>query len=515
MAADDAYDVPSEFTFDSATQGAAPILANDGDIDDADPISVDLLTVSPPAVAPPANLVVDADGSFTYTPPSGYTGLDSFTYRAEDSFGLFSGLATVTFNVVPDTPPDADFTPSSLEATYNEPIAFTDQSSDADANDMVKTWFWEFGDGFTSSEQNPSHQYGTAGKYAVCLTVTDKWGVSGITCKFIQIGYPDNPPSTGGTSASTPPVAFAGQDQTVVEGTRVDLHGSINGADAHFYQWSQSGGPPIVLNNSTVADAWFLAPMVGSAPSLQLSFELRVSDGHLDSLPDTVMVNVVSSNTPPVAKAGTSIEAHRNEIVTLDGLGSSDLDGDPLTYEWTAPAGSGIQVTDATSPHARFTVPAGAVGTTLVFTLRVSDGRATTVDSLQVLVTPEVYDGPGFAVAAGDDGTITATPALVGAYLWDFGDGSGPHPSDGPTTHAYASSGTYAIRLTVHGPDGSIRSFTHEQEVMVPPGLPQQAAVHAAAAPSPTSEALVWVVLAGAALLALGGLAFAFARRRN
>ncbi|HZV09397.1 MAG TPA: Ig-like domain-containing protein, partial [Novosphingobium sp.] len=49
-------------------------------------------------------LVLNADGSFSYTPTAGYVGADSFTYQAEDSKGNFSSATTVSLNVTQVTP---------------------------------------------------------------------------------------------------------------------------------------------------------------------------------------------------------------------------------------------------------------------------------------------------------------------------------------------------------------------------------------------------------------------------
>ncbi|MFC2141004.1 PKD domain-containing protein, partial [Acidobacteriota bacterium] len=48
---------------------------------------------------------------------------------------------------------------------------FTDTSTDPDGT--IVSWLWDFGDGNTSTQQNPSHTYAADGTYTVTLTVTD------------------------------------------------------------------------------------------------------------------------------------------------------------------------------------------------------------------------------------------------------------------------------------------------------------------------------------------------------
>ncbi|MBW3542692.1 MAG: tandem-95 repeat protein, partial [Planctomycetes bacterium] len=95
-AADDAYAVNEDATLNIA---AAGVLANDGDVD-GDPLSAVL--VSGPASGA---LVLNADGSFTYTPNADFNGIDSFSYKAHD--GTAAGNAatvTITVNPVQDAP---------------------------------------------------------------------------------------------------------------------------------------------------------------------------------------------------------------------------------------------------------------------------------------------------------------------------------------------------------------------------------------------------------------------------
>jgi hypothetical protein len=50
----------------------------------------------------------------------------------------------------------------------------------------INSWYWEFGDGFTSTEKNPSHQFDDAGNYSICLTVKSPGDPSGCSDQLCQ-----------------------------------------------------------------------------------------------------------------------------------------------------------------------------------------------------------------------------------------------------------------------------------------------------------------------------------------
>ncbi|MBO7133841.1 MAG: PKD domain-containing protein [Bacteroidales bacterium] len=84
--------------------------------------------------------------------------------------GYSSGI-TLVVNATGTELPVADFSASTTTATVNETISFTDESAFTPTS-----WLWDFGDGTTSTEQNPTHSYSAIGTYTVQLTVENENG---------------------------------------------------------------------------------------------------------------------------------------------------------------------------------------------------------------------------------------------------------------------------------------------------------------------------------------------------
>jgi len=82
-----------------------------------------------------------------------------------------SSNKTEIISVRNNKPPDAVFVVKSNIADAGESIQFYDKSVDMDGN--IVSWSWDFGDGETSSEQNPTHEYKKSGDYNITLTVWD------------------------------------------------------------------------------------------------------------------------------------------------------------------------------------------------------------------------------------------------------------------------------------------------------------------------------------------------------
>ena len=80
--------------------------------------------------------------------------------------------------------PIADFNIDQYEFMLsNTPTDFTDSSTDLN----ISSWEWDFGNGNTSNEQNPSHLYTEPGSYYITLSITDEYGCEDQISKEIQI----------------------------------------------------------------------------------------------------------------------------------------------------------------------------------------------------------------------------------------------------------------------------------------------------------------------------------------
>jgi len=123
----------------------------------------------------------------TYTVGLTVTDNDGATDSTSQSVTVTSGNAA----------PGASFTASSTDLT----ASFTDTSSDSDGT--LVSWLWTFGEGGSSTAQNPNYTYGSAGTYVVNLTVTDNDGATDTTSQNITVIAPNSAPTSSFTSSTT------------------------------------------------------------------------------------------------------------------------------------------------------------------------------------------------------------------------------------------------------------------------------------------------------------------------
>ena len=252
-----------------------------------------------------------------------------------------------------------------------------------------------------------------AGTYVITLTVTN--GVEISSANVII--------STG----NSPPVAKAGPNQTVSAGSTVHLDGSgssdVDG-DPLTYSWTLTTRPS--GSAATLAGADTVSPtFVVDKPGMYTA-QLTVSDGTSSS---SATVTITTANTPPVARAGSNQSVSVGTIVHLDGSGSTDVDGNPLTYSWSLlskPAGSAAVLSNPGIVNPTITVDLAG---TYVAQLIVNDGFVDSAPSTVTITTgsilaPTANAGPNQTVVQHTvvqlNGSGADPQGLQLTYLWTF-----------------------------------------------------------------------------------------------
>lgn len=262
------------------------------------------------------------------------------------------------------------------------------------------------------------------------LTVTDPIDASDATSFISEV------------LANLGPIAdIQGPTVEVAAGSLITLDGSGSRDPEGLqltYQWVQVSGPTVAISGQGTPQISFNAP--SSTIAVQpMEFALTVTDP--SSASDTANFTVrVAANQPPSASAGGSQSVRAGDLVTLDGSGSQDPDGDTLTYGWAQISGPSVTLSDATAVSPTFTAPAAtASDQAIVFNLSVSDGSAIAVDTATITVlanrAPTANAGP-------DQGPIDAGQSVTL-------DGSGSSDPDGDTlTFRWVQTGGPAVTLS-------------------------------------------------------------------
>ncbi|MBA3675678.1 MAG: PKD domain-containing protein, partial [Chitinophagaceae bacterium] len=162
--------------------------------------------------------------------------------------------------------PKANFTFSPASVCLGAPINFTDQSNGLDGS--IQQYQWNFGDNTTSSQQNPSHTFNTAGTYNVKLFINNSQGCNSDTATKSVIVYPY-------------PVVNAGPDKSVLEGGTITLEPTVTGNNLQ-YLWT----PSQYLSNTTI-----LNPVVTGVADITYTLTVTANGGCVAS--DQVVVKVL------------------------------------------------------------------------------------------------------------------------------------------------------------------------------------------------------------------------------
>lgn len=322
--------------------------------------------------------------------------------------------------VVGNRAPTANAGPD--QAAVLAQVITLDGSASADPDGDAITYAWQLVEAPVEAQvtlndaqtARPNFTVTVAGNYIFSLTVND--------------GRLNSSPDTVLVSTENlPPIADAGDDAEILIGESLQL----NGAESYdpegapiTYSWTIASGPEGL---TALADATTFQPtLTGSVPGVYL-IDLIVNDGELNSQPDQVKVTVkeIEGNQRPIADAGDEQYSPLNQQVTLDGTGSSDPEGSPLSYRWMLmpPAGSAAQLVGPMTAQPQF-IP--DVPGTYVAQLIVNDGQ---LDSLPDTVAVSTMNAKPIADAGDDIVTMLKEIQL---------DGTGSRDDDGdPLTYSW------------------------------------------------------------------------------
>lgn len=268
-----------------------------------------------------------------------------------------------------------------------------DGSASTDPDGRIIGWSWKKIAGpssFSISDTGASKTLArklVPGVYNFELKVTDN---EGLFAKDTVKIFVDS-----ATAPNRPPVARAGQDQTItlpVSNVLLDGSGSTDPDNNIIgYAWRKIAGPASSLFSDPVA----IKPDVSNLTNGVYHFELTVTDALGLFTTDTVQVAVnISPNKSPIANAGNDITITYNlktcsmepSSITLDGKMSRDPDGTIVSYQWSivfAESSTGL----ITNPAASVTNVTGLVPGAYGFRLRVFDNDGAFDDDTIVVNT--------------------------------------------------------------------------------------------------------------------------------
>ena len=300
---------------------------------------------------------------------------------------------------------------------------YLDGSDSVDPDGTIVSWQWVQTGGTQVTLDNPStvapsfsapYVNPEGETLTFKLTVTDSQGLESTDTCVVNVAW-----------INEPPVASAGADQNIEEGQQVYLDGSDSvdpdGAIVSW-QWVQTGGTQVTLNNPSTATPSFSAPYVNPEGET-LTFKLTVTDSQGLESTDTCIVNVVWINEPPVANAGADQNTEEGQQVVLDGSASVDPDGNIISWEWIQTGGSQVTINNDSSMQPEFTSPfVDSEGETLTFKLTVTDsGGLQSTDTCVVNV--QWINDPPVANAGADQNVDEGVQVVL--------NGSGSSDPDG------------------------------------------------------------------------------------
>ena len=304
-------------------------------------------------------------------------------------------------------------------------ISFYDSSS---GSGNITSWSWDFGDGNTSSAQNPIHNYANVGDYNITLMVTLDNGCTDTVSDLLSIAPP-------------PQANFSSDPVCLTQFTNFTDLSQIAGQDS-IISWFWEFGEPSSGNDNFSTDQ---NPdhTYSSAGIFNVYILIKTNSGCEDSISFPVEVYPL-----PNAIFGPTSSCLGETVVFQDS--SYIAKGNIVNWSWNfgdSASGSSNTSTAQNPSHQYNTV--GSYNTLLTVT---SDQGCVSSVSQPIVVAPlptALFIGEN--VCLNEQSCFADASFISGgnisSWLWDFGDGNTSALQN--PCHVYANSGTYSVTLTV------------------------------------------------------------------
>lgn len=363
--------------------------------------------------------------SITYAQPGTYT--VTLTVRNGDGTNAITRTNYITVN----TSPTANFTISSNIACAPSAITFTDRS--VPNSSPITDWYWDFGDGTTSTAQNPIKTYTDPGFYTVSLRITSATGcqASRTMARAVRI--------TSGVTAEF----SASQPATCRPPFNIDFTNQTSGPGTLTYQWnfgnSTSSTQPDPLGTYTAPGTYNVTLTARSQYGCSKSITKPVTIG-------TVPVNFTGPDTACLSTPVSFTEAS----------GAS-----PISSFWDLGNGATSDQATATSTY----TTAGIYNIKLVNTY--GSCKDSITKPLVIIADPAVdFTATGTTGCRAPHTTVfqAAAPEAV-SWRWDFGDGSSSTVAN--PSHTYTTEGNFNVTLTITNRNGCTNTITKPAVVSI------------------------------------------------
>ncbi|MPM13244.1 hypothetical protein SDC9_59600 [bioreactor metagenome] len=349
------------------------------------------------------------------------------------------------------------------------------------------TFLWNFGDGQTSTLENPQHSYTTNGTYNVQLTITACAGADSETkTSYISVNMPTAPTASGNSRCGTGSVSLTASGSGTLNWYTAATGGTLAGSGSPWSTPSLSTTTTYyVASESTTLGAAQHAGMTDNSGGGQYfsstsAYRYMIFDVYQPIRLESVKVYVNTAGIRTIYLQNSSGVTLDSVVVTVPTgqnpyLVTLDFDIPVGTaYRLGVKTGSTNNLYIASGPSYPYTVP-GVISITgnnqnqsyFYFFFDWIVKTMETCSSARVAATATINPQVAASftnVVNGNSVDFTSTSSNAIAWSWDFGDGQ-TSTQENPT-HVYASTGNYTVTLIATG-SGSCPTDTFTQSVTI------------------------------------------------